>query len=278
MTIIFSLTACNGNAWAVGPEGLFAVQNTTLTPRPQPETHPACCLAIDSRLLVGGAPHGVAFTLDDGASWQAGWMDGVEDRIVALAADPRADTTGVILAGSEQSGMLRSTDRGHSWYVVNYGLQSFQMLSLAWAPVAPAGVWPRWEVVFAGTDEGLYRSPNGGLGWKRCAGLQGTVLAIAVAPDFHTSGVVLAGAEDTGLWRSTDGGRTFVPVEGAPASVNALIALPGGWLLSDPEGVWHAGDGVQWRLLPGARPALALLAAGEAVLAGGVEGIELLRP
>lgn len=277
MAIILSLTAHNGDVWALGPEGLYAVQNATLEALPQPESFPACCLAIDSRLLVGGAPHGVAFSLDDGANWQAGWMDGVEDRVVALAADPRVDATGVLLAGSENSGVLRSADRGHSWVVSNFGLQSFQMLSLAWAPVAPAGAWPRWEVVFAGAEEGIYRSPNGGLGWKRSAGLHGAVLTIAVAPDFHSSGVVLAGAEDTGLWRSTDGGRSFAQVAGAPAAVNALAPLAAGWALSDPTGIWLSTDGLTWTPAPDARPALALLAQNAQLLAGGAEGVETIE-
>lgn len=273
MPIILSLTASNGRTWALGPEGLYEWYDSTLMTLPQPETHPACCLAVDGRLLVGGAPHGVAFSLDHGATWQAGWMDGVEDRVVALAADPRVETNGVLLAASEASGMLRSQDRGRTWFVTNFGLQSFQMLSLAWAPAAPAGAWPRWEVAFAGSEEGLYRTPNGGLGWKRCAGVQGAVLAVAVSPGFHTDGVVLAGAEDTGLWRSADGGRSFAHVPAAPASVNALVAVASGWVLSDGEGLWQSADGLAWQPVPGAGAALALLAHDDGLLAGSADGV-----
>ena len=188
------------------------------SPLPQPHQFPACCLATEGRLLVGGAPLGVAFTLDDGANWQASWMDYVDNRVVALAADPRVQETGVLLAGSEGGGVLRSFDRGRTWKAANYGLHNYQVLALAWAPPAPQGAWPAWEVAFAGTEDGLYRSPNGGRAWKRSEGVHGVVLGVAAAPDFHSSGVVLVGTEENGLWRSTDGGHCFTPVTGRTAT------------------------------------------------------------
>ena len=104
------------------------------------------------------------------------------------------------------------------------------------------------------------------------------VLAVAVGPDFHSNGVVLAGTETDGLWRSTDCGHTFAHVESAPPTVNALAAIPagragGGWLLSDADELWRSPDGLAWTPVPDSHATLALLVAGDTVLAAGEAGV-----
>ena len=272
MPIILSLSQYNGELWAAGPEGLFCVEDGELTSLLQPQAELACCAVTDTHLLVGGAPHGVAFTADK-ANWQAAWMDGVPGPVLCLAVDPRVEETGVVLAGSMEGGVLRSHNRGRTWTVCNFGLQDFVVLSLAWAPPAPPDRWPRWEVVFAGTESGLYRSPNGGRGWRRVDGMDAVAQVIAVAPDFHRSGLVLVGTEDRSLWRSADGGHSFARVEGAPDRVDALTATADGWLLSDDQGLLHSPDGLTWTRVDGAAPALILLNTKDGVWAGSESGI-----
>ena len=272
MPIILSLSQYNGELWAAGPEGLFCVEDGELTSLLQPQAELACCAVTDTHLLVGGAPHGVAFTADK-ANWQAAWMDGVPGPVLCLAVDPRVEETGVVLAGSMEGGVLRSHNRGRTWTVCNFGLQDFVVLSLAWAPPAPADRWPRWEVVFAGTESGLYRSPNGGRGWRRVDGMDAVAQVIAVAPDFHRNGLVLVGTEDRSLWRSADGGHSFARVEGAPDRVDALTATADGWLLSDDQGLLHSPDGLTWTRVDGAAPALILLNTKDGVWAGSESGI-----
>ena len=144
--------------------------------------------------------------------------------------------------------------------------------------------WPRWQVVFAGTEEGIYRSPNAGLGWKRSESADAAYQTVAVAPDVHCSGVVLAGTEEGGLWRSTDGGRTFAGVEDAPEQVNSLLAVANGsedagsakWLLSDDTQLWSSQDGSAWWQVEGSTPALCMLEVGGSVYVGGENGVTVL--
>ena len=154
--------------WAAGPEGLFAVNDPSngngLTTVPQPQQELYCCGVADDRVLVGGLPHGVAFSRDAGTNWQASWVDGVDAPVLCIAPDPNVAESGVMLAGSAGGGILRTRNRGEHWWVCNFGLQDYTILALAWAPVAPDDIWPRREIVFAGTEEGIYRSPNAGLG------------------------------------------------------------------------------------------------------------------
>ncbi len=257
--------------FAASPEGLYRRDGDQLVPVAQPQANLYCCAASGGRLLVGGLPHGIAYSDDAGATWGACWLDGVDAPAMCLAPDPRAN--GVLLAGTDGGGILRSTDNGASWTVANLGLRSFNILALAWAPPTSTDVFPAWETVFAATDEGVYRSPGGGRGWRRCAGVQGVVQSLAVSPNWTDDGIVIAGMEESGLFYSADRGHHFAPVEAAPQQIDALAAVTDGWLLSNDAGLWSSADGWHWTLVDKTIPALVLLVADETVYAGGEFGL-----
>lgn len=275
MPIILSLTYSNSILYASGPEGLFRMAGDQLEAVPQPMTDLTGCIGHSDGIVVGGAPHGVAFTRADG-SWQASWMDGVTEPALCFATAPHIDVSGLMLAGTAGGGILRSANRGQSWTVCNYGLQEFTVLTFAWSPVRQTIAWPAWDDVFAGTDNGLYRSLNAGRAWKQSMGVSGVVQAIAVSPAFHTNGQVLAGTEAAGVWRSTDGGRSFSAVSDAPERADALAASGDKWWLGNPDGLWRSSDGVDWELVDASLPALTLLASAQGVWAGGEFGVVLV--
>lgn len=278
MTIILSISAQEEQRWAAGPYGLFALEEGKLLATPQPMERLTLCVAIHDRLLVGGAPHGVAYLYPGGDQWQAAWLGGTSEAALCLAPHPNVFRTAVLLAGTEGDGVIRSTDRGHRWTPCNYGLRNYTILSLAWAPLDAGTRWPGRELVFAGSEEGIYRSPSGGRGWKRSDCPDAPYQSIAISPGFHQDGLVLAGTEEQGLYRSADHGLTFQLVEGAPTQVNALAAVPGGWLLSDEEQLWRSSDGLEWQPVAESNPALVLLAHADGIFTGAEEGVELLDP
>jgi ligand-binding sensor domain-containing protein len=273
MSIILSLSKGYGALWAAGPDGLFQVNDGQLQQVAQPQENLYCCAAIHDRILVGGLPHGVAYSLQTGENWQAGWMDETDAPVVTIAPDPRVEHTGVILAGTDGGGILRTINRGGHWYRRNFGLRSYNVLALAWAPPAPSTAWPQWQMVFACTEEGVYHSPNGGRGWKRSETPDAVYQCIALNQEYHHNNIVLAGTESNGLFRSTDGGHTFSPVPDAPTQVNALSAVAGGWLLSDAEQVWHSVDGLKWEPLVN-QGALVLLSSEGQAWMGTDEGVQ----
>lgn len=282
MSIILSLSEYEGTIWAAGPYGLFAVGEEELTPTPQPQERLTAACSLGDRIFTGGAPFGVAYLLDTAEQWQAAWQEGAESAVLTFALSPDYDDSGVILAGSEGDGVLRTRDRGLRWMPSNFGLQNLTVLTLAWAPPMQEDAWPRWQVVFAGTEEGIYRSPNAGLGWKRSSSADAAYQTVAVAPDVHCSGLVLAGTEEGGLWRSTDGGRSFAAVDGAPDQVNSLVALANGdggsvkWLLSDDTQLWRSQDGAAWTPVAGSTPALCMLEVDGSVYVGGENGVTVV--
>ncbi len=282
MSIILSLSEHEGSIWAAGPYGLFAVGEEELTPTPQPQERLTAACSLGDRIFTGGAPFGVAYLLDSAEQWQAAWQEGAESAVLTFASSPDYDDSGVILAGSEGDGVLRTRDRGLRWMPSNFGLRNLTVLTLAWAPPMEEDAWPRWQVVFAGTEEGIYRSPNAGLGWKRSSSADAAYQTVAVAPDVHCSGQVLAGTEEGGLWRSTDGGRSFAAVNGAPEQVNSLVALANGggssakWLLSDDSQLWSSRDGADWTPVAGSTPALCMLEVDGSIYVGGENGVTVV--
>ncbi|MBN1629139.1 MAG: hypothetical protein JW990_05210 [Thermoleophilia bacterium] len=73
-------------------------------------------------------------------------------------------------------------------------------------------------VIYAGTQEGLYRSTNGGRSWERKShGLNCTeVTSLLVAPDSSSTLYALTPRE---MWKSTDGGATWHPILAGAAMV-----------------------------------------------------------
>ena len=276
MAIILSISAQVEQRWAAGPHGLFALKEGTLLPTSQPMERLTVCSAIHDRLLVGGGPHGVAYLYRGGKQWQAAWTGGATEAALCMAPHPDVFHTAVLLAGTDGDGVLRSTDRGQRWAPCNYGLGNYTVLSLAWAALDTAARWPGREMVFAGTEEGIYRSPSGGRGWKRSDSPDAAYLSIAISHSFHSDGLVMAGTEEQGLWRSADSGLTFAPVVDAPSRINSLAALDGGWLLSGEEQLWFSVDGNAWQPVAGSEAALVLTPTAEGILAGTQNGVQLL--
>ena len=67
---------------------------------------------------------------------------------------------GTIYAGTELSGMFKSTDGGATWAVINSGLVTPRMRSCA-VDATDA------NLVYAGADSGVFRSTDGGTSWSR---------------------------------------------------------------------------------------------------------------
>ncbi|HIP73036.1 MAG TPA: hypothetical protein EYH05_16780 [Anaerolineae bacterium] len=153
----------------------------------------------------------------------------------AVAAGP----TGIILVASDLSGAYRSLDRGQTWDVIGSyrGLTSTHVVAVSFNPVDPA-------VLFLGTDEGIFRSGDGGDSFAQVLP-DGYVTAVAVSPaDPQIAYAARHSAwnvSDGRLYKSADNGRTWQPVSG--------LTLPGN--LSILKLQLHPGDADTLYLLAG---------------------------
>jgi photosystem II stability/assembly factor-like uncharacterized protein len=118
------------------------------------------------------------------------------------------------------SGLFKSTDGGTTWRELTQGLlgatDPLGRLGIAVAPSRPSRIY-----VLAGANNpsaGLYRSDDAGEHWermhneRRVTSIGPGATGVAVAPD-NPDVVYVA---NTSTYKSTDGGRSFTAIKGAP--------------------------------------------------------------
>ncbi len=138
-----------------------------------------------------------------------------DQKVNCLVADPR--NKGVLYAGTQGNGVLRSDDRGQTW--VPAGMEGQIVKSLAVSPheagilyagVKPAGVfltrdagasWMELEAFRQIRGYRFWRSPSEPPDW------QAYVSNIAISPT--DPNVLMAGVEFGAVVRSEDGGKTW---------------------------------------------------------------------
>jgi len=120
---------------------------------------------------------------------------------------------------SAGSGLFKSTDGGNNWRPLTKGLPAADdgigRIGIAVSRSEPNRIYVTVE---AKKNAGIYRSDDSGESWKqvnadrRIGGRSPGAMGIAVAPD-NPDVIYVA---NTTTWKSTDGGKTFVGLKGAP--------------------------------------------------------------
>jgi photosystem II stability/assembly factor-like uncharacterized protein len=144
-----------------------------------------------------------------------------------------------IISGSREGGMWRSTDGGETWAKITAGLPS-QLIGKGNLAVTAANPARVYALVEAKPGGGLYRSDDAGLTWS----LVNATPALVQRPFYYTTlgadptnaDVVYAGAE--GFFKSTDGGRTMVPMRTPHGDNHDIWVNP-----SDGNTMVQANDG-----------------------------------
>ncbi len=174
-------------------------------------------------LLFGWlCPHGV---LAQDSLWQQVYSTETGKAVLSLATD----TYGRLLAGTSNSQVIISDDRGILWNSFSLDNDESDSLQGVYAlAIDSAGV------VYAGTgNKGVYRSNDGGMTWFGTAFVANRVYDLA----FNTQGHVLAGGS---IWISIseDGGDVWrdVLMSGGPFLEWHFALLPDGDLLTGNAG------------------------------------------
>ena len=196
-------------------------------------------LAFDPRTpgrIYAATNRGLWRSADAGDSWT---RSGFARYRVEQVAVPRP---GVVLASvltGDDGTTLRSTDGGASFVeVFDQGVRHY-----ARDPIRPRRILGS---TFNGT---IVASEDLGATWTVLSKPAWTLLSLAVTP----TSVVLAGTLDQRVWRSLDGGRTWLPPPGTPVprppdSIHSLVVLRDRVLAGGLRGVWRGGhDGRGWR-------------------------------
>jgi photosystem II stability/assembly factor-like uncharacterized protein len=208
----------------------------------------------------------------------------VGGRVIDIAVDPRTPTTWYVAAAS--GGVWKTTNAGITWTPIFEGQGSYSIGCLAVDPKNPLVVW-----VGSGENnsqrsvsygDGVYKSTDGGKSWEN-VGLKKSEHIGKIVIDPRDSNVVYVAAQgplwapggDRGLYKTTDGGKTWKQVLAISENtgVTDVVLDPRNpdvvyaaayqrrrhvWTLIDggPEGGIHKSTdgGATWKRLAGGLP------------------------
>ena len=136
-------------------------------------------------------------------------------------------------------GIFKSTDGGSTWQQLKQGLpDGLVNAEVAIAPTSPRRVYATVDAGRTGT--GLYRSDDGGETWGRATtDTRMTSRVNEAVPHVNPKDPDTLIVTDIVSWKSTDGGRTFVPFKGAPGGDDNQNIW---WNPSDPNIILMVAD------------------------------------
>ena len=208
---------------------LSADGGVTWTPTAIDDTTGAVFVTAVGEILAATIKGAFFRSADQGVSWSA---SGVLPRqeIYSLIANERGD----VLAGADDEGAWRLATGNDSWMRINEGLPS--------SDCDVRRLLPFESAILLGSDCGLFISQNGGDSWL-ATGFRNGVDAVGV----NDGGCIFVGTEHDGIFRSTDGGATFVQVFEAEAMVLSFAFNSRGYIFAGSGGVWRSvDDAVTW--------------------------------
>jgi photosystem II stability/assembly factor-like uncharacterized protein len=117
--------------------------------------------------------------------------------------------------GGANGGIFKSIDGGTTWKQLKNGLP--EGLTQAELVIAPSNPWRLYATVGVGGGGGIYRSDDAGDTWTRITTDSRPASRIDEAvPHVHPKDPDTLLITNIVSWKSTDGGKTFVPFKGAP--------------------------------------------------------------
>jgi photosystem II stability/assembly factor-like uncharacterized protein len=238
---VFYVGASNGGVWKTTDSG--RVWKPIFDDQPTQSIGAIAIAPADPKILYVGSGEGlqrpdlsvgdgIYKSIDGGQSWQhLGLRDG--EQIAALRVDPHdpnrlfAAVLGHPYGANAERGLFRSTDGGRSWEKVLYKDEDTGAVDVELDPADArtvyADLWAArqapWEIggSFNGAGSGLYKSTDGGTGWKQLTQGLPTIaeglgrIGIAIAPSRPSRLYAQVDADPAhgGLYRSDDAGASW---------------------------------------------------------------------
>jgi hypothetical protein len=203
------------------------------TSRPARPLH--FCEALEARQLLAISTFGIPTWAAQGPAPTTGGQvtlpggDPVSGAIEAIAPHPTDPST--IYVGAVNGGVWRTTNGGADWTPLTDQLASLSVADIAFSPLDATAQTLFFGVgnyssgfSLGGALTGLFRTTDGGASWAP-KGLAGERIREVIPTSIGTSladQVVLVASRTNGLFRSTNGGDTFVQVSGTSGATDGL--------------------------------------------------------
>lgn len=213
----------NGNSWT---SGLDTLQINGIVIKSNGEI-----LVSTLDYLLGG---GVFHSTDNGDNWTNLGYTGATTTI-------SMNSVGDIFAGTFGNGIVRSTDDGATWDVMNVGLPANSQISAL-------AISPGDTVYTAAYNRGAYRSTDNGESWE-LIGFSDTVITYLA---INSGGAIFTGTSGGGIFRSTNNGENWVHISselvGEALFISAItIDQNGDVFAGTAGGIFHSTDnGENW--------------------------------
>lgn len=193
-----------GSSWTDANKGLTVTNVRAI------QVHPT----MTTTLYAGTSGSGVFKSTDGGDTWVPSNTGLTNLFINDLVLDSTAPD--ILYVGTGGHGVFKSTDGAATWSEINEGIHFNPFVqTVAVDPastvnaVSSQGVFSA-SVLYAGSNQGIYKSTDGGANWTKLSGGGPTGWVYSLAIDPNTTSTVYAGAQ--GAYKSTDSGATWTKI------------------------------------------------------------------
>ncbi|MGH8202735.1 MAG: WD40/YVTN/BNR-like repeat-containing protein [Steroidobacteraceae bacterium] len=211
--------------------------------------------ATAALIIMGTAQAQVSPRLFEGMQWRniGPFIAGKVDSVSGVGGNPA-----IAYMGTDNGGVWKTVNAGTTWFPLTDAVPLIRgITALAVAQSQPAIVYAGTGSIFGSHySSGVWKSTDGGVHWQS-AGLKSAGEIAWLLVDPHNAGLLLAATRGIdhrkggarGVFRSTDGGRTWSSVLNAPPESGATYMS---WASTDPRLVFATVE--QTYVAPGASP------------------------
>ena len=191
-------------------------------------------------IMFAATLEGVCVSRNGGRAWRETELMMDEEIIDVLAVSPDFAHDRTAYAGTERGSIYRTTDGGRTWDATPERLGDEPVNCLWLAPD-----FARSGRVVAGVGSRICVSTDRGDSWRSVVEMPGSILCLA-----GDEAVLLAGMHDAGVWKSVDGGDTWVSSSGglsARGFAQLISSDESFYSMGPQEGLWSSsGEITSW--------------------------------
>ncbi len=189
-------------------------------------------IAIEGKLMFACVNGGIYSSKNSGGDWNKADIPSLGNMLHCVSVNDS-----VVIAGSDGSGIIISTDFGITWNEANNGLANKYVQSFLFDG----------NQIFAGTYDGVFISSDEGKNWEsRNSGIQN----FTIQSLFKMNGILYAGTGSKGVYISTDSGSSWSASNKGieNSSVTSFAQLGSNIFIgTDNTGIYYTSDnGKNW--------------------------------